>query len=788
MLECNSCLLRCLQAIAGDVLPGAAPALRAGLRNSRQNARVGHRGYATASVTYRQQYTPQAVGRSEESYREHRPTRNNGKRQDSHKQQDSAQVGRRRDGTDKEQHPVQHAEQRQDSFKKKYTFQDNAKGEVPSWRKEQEDRHKLQNRRRKVEPTNTDAITSANEAEYKSNLSPQMERAVKKELVYLKDPLKHANHVKQTLRENDLDKALALCRIASKDMQVIVSWNHTIDYLLARRELKLALKTYNEMKKRAQFPDSHTYVILLRGLATPPVHADTVGKAVSIYHSLAAPNSRVVQSIIHTNAALKVCSRGHDMDSMWGIASRIPDKGPGAADNYTFTTILNAIRETALAQADPAEGDDAAAQARQTAIQEGRRIWGDIAGKWRKGDLIVDEELACAMGRLLLVGLRPRDWDDVLSLVEQTMDIPRLAAKLGTPARKAELMKTPGKIPRVLKEDAQPNQEDEEIMSEFDKDLVKTPKRVGGGGSVAYVKPSNRSLSLIMEACLKMATPEVAHDYWNLLTAQDTYNIVPDMDNLSVFLRVLRQSRDSDRVIEVLRTDIMEKGIQPMRKIWRIAMSACSRDTANPQVVKNAGAIMDMMENNAPEMDIKAARIYLDLSLGTDDGKQISHAINRLGPVVRNLRSQLNYGSDRAASPSDPIKEEALLLFRTIIGSIDALMNKDLVPREDFVMWTQRRARLASYVMKVTSRISGKSSWNDADKVAMRKESRQLRNFRRNAVRRAKKDEGTWEASKKTGNDDKASKSTGMTEKFGKRNDQTGSAHLSDLPGEVNAL
>lgn len=58
-------------------------------------------------------------------------------------------------------------------------------------------------------------------------------------------------------------------------------------------------------------------------------------------------------------------------------------------------------------------------------MEDGRKLWGDVVGRWRKGDLIVDQPLVCAMGRLLLLGSRRSRWEDVFALVEQTMNIPR---------------------------------------------------------------------------------------------------------------------------------------------------------------------------------------------------------------------------------------------------------------------------------------------------------------------------------------------------------------------------
>ncbi|KAK8192507.1 hypothetical protein M8818_007677 [Zalaria obscura] len=76
-------------------------------------------------------------------------------------------------------------------------------------------------------------------------------------------------------------------------MQCIVGWNHCIDWLLSRGEVKAALKAYNE------------------------------------------------------------------------VASKIPDKGPSAADHITFTTILNGMREAVMAEEDTVDGHQAAGLGRR---------------------------------------------------------------------------------------------------------------------------------------------------------------------------------------------------------------------------------------------------------------------------------------------------------------------------------------------------------------------------------------------------------------------------------------
>lgn len=191
------------------------------------------------------------------------------------------------------------------------------------------------------------------------------------------------------------------------------------------------------MKKRAQPPDSHTYTIILRGLAMHKDHPHSLIRALSVYNSMFAPNSPVKPSIIHSNAVLKVCARRLDMDALYGVAARLPTHGAGAPDNQTFTTILNAVRHSAWTFGGSviSETPEDTAKRRHRAAMEGRRMWDDVIRRWRKGDIWIDEELVCAMGRLLLISRHPQDLDDVLSLVEQTMAIPRAIPLLNAPER-----------------------------------------------------------------------------------------------------------------------------------------------------------------------------------------------------------------------------------------------------------------------------------------------------------------------------------------------------------------
>ncbi|KAL1640801.1 hypothetical protein SLS58_006624 [Diplodia intermedia] len=344
---------------------------------------------------------------------------------------------------------------------------------------------------------------------------------------------------------------------------------------------------------------------------------------------------------MHTNAALRVCSRANDMDALWGIAAKLPEKGAGAADAVTYTTILGAIRQDALLVAH-SMSEDQVAQKREEGIVDGRRLWEDIVTKWRSGDIIIDEFLVCTMGQLLLIGQRPRDWDDILSLFEQTMDIPRLANHLGADRRAPRWLPDTPRDMRI--EDSAKIDPTDNTRRGGEFDPVELGKTVGRGRrNVAYAKPNNHSLSLILESCLKTNARKAAEDYWQLLTGPDSWGIVPDEANLHMFLRILRQTRSSAAVVEFLRTEFGTRMGVKKPKTFRMAMSTCVRDKNNPNVFDHANVILDMMLTTLVDLDLRTLAMYTDLLTSLSRSDQIQSGLERLVPHLVNVKSMLNY-------------------------------------------------------------------------------------------------------------------------------------------------
>jgi hypothetical protein len=482
-----------------------------------------------------------------------------------------------------------------------------------------------------------------------------------------------------------------------------------------------------QMKKRAQFPDSYTYTIILRGLSINAHLSGVLSKALSVYHSLSAPNSRVEPSIIHTNAALRVCARALDMDALWGIAGKIPESGPQAANATTYLTIINAVRQNLLL--DPPKGETAeeTAERRERGIVEGRRLWEGIVARWRNADLKIDEELVCGMGRLLLIGSRPRDWDDVLSLLEQTMDIPRLVPRLGTPGREAAglpRIRAPN-TPGHLRFDDDHLTPDKSPMR-GDEFLALHPQGVGGAVSnpLSYAQPGNNALSIAQEACQKLVAKKAAQEYWELMTDPTTYNIAPDLNNLHMRLRNLRQDRASTAAVELLENDMVAKGITPKPGTFRIAMSTCVRDKNNHNSLRNASQILKIMMQMREDADSKAVGMYAELALTFPlaTGSDLADALTALTPIVKSIRLQLGVGGERrygqeagATYLRGEEREDAMGALRKVYAVYDKLLLSNMLAEERKAPFKVERARLASFIQRLNFKGQGGARAEDMD-------------------------------------------------------------------------
>ena len=136
-------------------------------------------------------------------------------------------------------------------------------------------------------------------------------------------------------------------------------------------------------------------------------------------------------------------------------------------------------------------------------------------------------------------------------------------------------------------------------------------------------------------------------------------------------------------------------------------MSACQRDIKNPHVLEHATTIVDVMEKTQADPDAQTLMQYLSVALTSNDGPKVVACINRMDPIVHNLRSRMNFGTDNKISEVADIRDlkQACMFLQTLVGSIDTLMNRSLVPREEFQHWHARRADLYKFLGNAKSRI-----------------------------------------------------------------------------------
>lgn len=536
----------------------------------------------------------------------------------------------------------------------------------------------------------------------------KLERQVEKEAVFLVDPLRLANTVVQLLRDENWEKAHALILASDRQgmkmgtpqgsVNNIVSWNHLMDWLMAKHQPKEAMSLFQDMKKRGHKPDSYTYTTLLRGLAEN--HTRLGGKAaemaVKIYNSIFLPNSIVKVSKIHTNAVLMVCARANDMDSLWSVAGRMPERGRGSADHWTYTTVLNAMRND-MSQAISVNGKENEAghmdksMILRKSTTDARALWRDVVVKWRNADLEIDERLVSSMGRLLLLSKSRTDLLDVFALIRQTMGVhvdhqsleevrkssqednadPETEAEEGE-----ELQLTDGNEPAS---DQSPYEE----VNAFEPIPVKDNAASRGSNApsrnAVYAQPGRNTLSMLLEAATKLNQAHIGKAYWHLLTDEGgAYQIKPDAGNCIEYMRLLRQSRSPRAALEMLQRDWPPETGKFMKRrgAFVVAMSTCVRNKQNPNAFSIASRMLDIMQEKASEsrdqseehelemeeseegrrssrnrvrvealdMDAKVLTMYLELAMHTTRG------VNPRLPLSKMRNGDLDYERDPSSN------------------------------------------------------------------------------------------------------------------------------------------
>ncbi|KAJ2987829.1 hypothetical protein NUW58_g4296 [Xylaria curta] len=553
-----------------------------------------------------------------------------------------------------------------------------------------------------VDTTKSIVVRESNEGDGRKapTVGRSTEWAARKELEYLRDPLHIANRVRTALSKDNFELAALITRQASRGINVTVSWNHLIDHQLQNGRLHGAIKLYNEMKKRAQQPNAQTFTIILRGCAKSEHPKLAVGEAIKLYNNMCTVG-RIKPNTIHLNAVLQVCAKAGDLDSMFNILHSSND-GLRSPNNLTYTTIFNAMRMTV--DKEPAGGeltgrleDKEIQEEKQNTIKRAKGIWEEVISRWRSGSIIIDEELVCAMGRILLMG-EYQDIASIESLIEQTMMISGADEK-GSPEHK-------GITPMAI-----------------------GPIKAPGAPAAAYALPGNNSLSMILVALEKTRMTRKAVKYWNLFTLH--HKVVPDAENWDRLFRVYQCGKNSGRAATALQS--MPTNMVTHKHV-RSAMKACLRDNLNKSALDNATSILKVMVQNPSSSNVQSLRIYLQIAHASkrsfDDAakqdytgamdswaKNLATALERLFVAYRAVAK--NYAVDLPSSNSHRVSGKAsesnvdvVALARKMRAAYDILINEhsaSLTPAQ----MTQAKSRLADLTRLINHFFENEKRYRD---------------------------------------------------------------------------
>lgn len=341
------------------------------------------------------------------------------------------------------------------------------------------------------------------------------------------DPLKLVSQTRKLLDNSAPDAPLAYVRAATSLGKVdpTACWNELISYAMETGDVIGAYKHFNDMKKRGCFPNNHTYTILLSGLALPHnvKSPNALARGLATYRALRERSmgtkggqGNAEWNLIHTNAILKLCSRVGAIDEIWAIVHELPEKGKNSADQRTYTSLLNCLRQkrgpggrpefhSSAEIWDPNTLDIVERRKIEQSVDDADRLWGGLLTRSIQGNFEIDEELFCAMARLRLSSTRPRDWGKVFEMMDEVLQVPNFYS---------------------------------------DAISVPTSKRIETRTtSLNIFEPKTSIFGVLLDTLeLVHASPTVTKAYWDYFTT--VLRVNPDLENHHSYLRALRRSVD----------------------------------------------------------------------------------------------------------------------------------------------------------------------------------------------------------------------------------------------------
>ncbi|KAJ2906768.1 uncharacterized protein MKZ38_010759 [Zalerion maritima] len=400
----------------------------------------------------------------------------------------------------------------------------------------------------------------------------RLEAAVSKAINYHKDPYTVAQYVQSVLKQGRYNEAVEVVKQAtSKGMDVVVSWNHLIDYNMANNHSRVALKLFTDLKKRGQLPNAQTYTAIFNGCAKLENPKPFLAEALRIYY-LMRENKRLSPNIVHVNALLNACARAGDIEALYIVLGDVTETGPMAPDSRTFTVVFNSLRSIYQRPSITSSEIDTIQheKERSATLYRSSKIWADARRRWMSAKLVLDEMAVCAYGRLVLETGSREGLEQVFNLVHETMNVPDPNGLL----------------------DAYP----------AGSSLATTTR-----SQASYVKPGNNALSLLLTACEHPQKTGQASAYWRILTGPP-FRVTPDSASWHQYLRTLRRAHNSAKSLQAVLA-------MPPRfvaaRTFRIAMATCARDNLNLNSFANAGRMLDVMTHTLRVPDPHSLRIYL---------------------------------------------------------------------------------------------------------------------------------------------------------------------------------
>ncbi|CAN8097267.1 unnamed protein product [Discula destructiva] len=575
----------------------------------------------------------------------------------------------------------------------------------------------------------------------------KMKRATRIELQHTTDPYHIAENVAKKLADDEFDKALMLTREASKDKQVVVSWNYLIAHEFKRQRLRAAINLYNEMKKRAQLPNAQTYTTIFRGCAGSKHPKLAVAESLRIYNVMLASN-RLKPNQIHLNALLNTCARAEDIESMF-IALRTAN-GTRSPDNLTYTIILNALRcqrENAIDFNNDTKAQSAEAkESRAKTISRSKLVWDEVITRWKNGEIPMDEELMCAMGRVLLLG-GAAETDSILGVVGEVLDITKLRdgepGLIDSSPGNTAAAKTPEK-PRRIERAEQFDESDrgDDFASSRPKQatitapLPRSHAPAPSGPLVLHKMAGNNTLSLVMRALALARRTKLAARYWDYLI--HAHDIVPDRRNYRDYIDCLSTGAASSKAARLL---VSMPATIADGNLYRRGLLLCHFDAFNDSAFENATLIHSAMLRKLRVPDARCMKLYLQVAMSsyrqfTDKEKypaerdglkahaqQILTALDQVFGPLKLATNDLAYSDAALArTPQEawtrtwPQRQEILEVAQKFIAASDKILSQNLIEKRDenFRVTVTRRSVLHHFIDRLAAQNrqhSGLGAW-----------------------------------------------------------------------------